>query len=588
MKNIQKVLRYLLLSLMCPLFLSALNSQHLVAQIGEVEILTLIGGEERGEEERTGISSILVDSTRGVLLCLVWTNTKDLITTEDALQKECPSKYDFSAYFVLYDLEGSSILYASYLAGSSVDVPYSMCWDESGENIILAGSTRSNDFPITPNAMQKRRKGPQDFWYARFDMDRREFTFITYLGGNGLEGDGYASIASDGRMLIAGYTDSRDLPQKSSSFSRAPDISGDPAVLVLRNDTLLYAVCISGKSDGEVEAVIENDSSFVFVGTSWSSDTPVTPNAFQRTFGGVEDIFILRTDKEFRSIEYCSYLGGASNDRVHAVRYIDGQVHIVGRAFGNSRFPLTQPALGYDTIGCCSAVYAIYNPANDSVPLSLLIIGHGQESIDDLMSIDKNRVLLLLASNSDSLLGMNKQVPGEYDIQMQLIVEFDLSEAKTGRIQYVWDNSRGFYAGRFVRSHYGTYFIAGVDQQVRVAACGARTTYSGGWEVLIARLRIHTASAFPPPPAPPRLVTIAPYPNPSRGPATVLFSAPRGGYTLRLYGGDGRVYMTRSIIQGAVSSSVPVALSSLASGRYHLVAYDKDGLPVARSSLVVW
>jgi hypothetical protein len=72
----------------------------------------------------------------------------------------------------------------------------------------------------------------------------------------------------------------------------------------------LYAVCISGKSDGEVKAVVENDSSFILVGTTWSSDSPVTPNAFQDVFSGVEDMFILRTDKEFQSIEYCTYLGG--------------------------------------------------------------------------------------------------------------------------------------------------------------------------------------------------------------------------------------------------------------------------------------
>lgn len=581
-------MRYFVLPI-CVLLLTIENTQRSLAQIGEAEILTLIGGEERGEGEWTGISGILVDSTRGELLCLVYTDTKDLPTTDDAFQRQCPMKYNVSAYFVIYDLEGSRILYASYLAGSSVDLPYSMCWDESGENVILAGSTYSDDFPVTVDAGQKNRKGPRDFWYARFDPGRRKFTYITYLGGNGYESDGFASVTADGRLLIAGYTDSRDLHLKSGSFSRPPDISGDPAVLVLRNDTLLYAVCISGKSDGEINAVIENDSSFILVGTTWSSDTPVTPTAFQSAFGGVMDILILRTDKEFRSIEYCTYLGGISNDWVNAVRFIDGKVHIVGSVNATPGFRLTHPEMGYDTLACCSAVYVIYDPVKDSISLSLLINGHGVEYIGDVMRTDANRVLLFLESSSDSLLGMTKHVSGEIDVDMLLIVEFDYSEVTTGRMQYVWDLGKGLGVGRIVPSRFGNYFIAGVDEQVPVAEEGARTTYSGGWEVLIARLRFPTASASLPPPARPRLVTIIPYPNPSRGPATVLFNAAPGNYTLRLFGSDGHLYLSQSLLQeGLSTSNVPLVLSSLASGRYQLIAYDSDGVPVARSSLLVW
>jgi hypothetical protein len=314
----------------------------------------------------------------------------------------------------------------------------------------------------------------------------------------------------------------------------------------------------------------------------------VTPNAFQDTFSGVEDMFILRTDKEFRSIEYCSYLGGISNDRIRGVKYINGQVHIVGETNGNSRFPLTQPALGYDTLGFWSAVYAIYNPADDSMPLSTLIIGHGQETIGDVMSIDGDRVLLLLASNSDSLLGLVKDPAGIYDIEMQLLLEFDILEMKPLRLQFLWNNGRALSARYFVPSRYGTYFLGVTEQQLAISPSGHRTVYNGGVEAFIARLRLHTTSASPPPPAPTRLVTIIPYPNPSHGPATVLFSAAPGAYTLSLYGSDGRTYLTQSIVHDGVSSSSHhISLSSLASGRYQLVAHDSDGLPVARSALLV-
>jgi hypothetical protein len=559
------------------------------AQIGEVEILTLISGKSSSEDKRIHVSGLLVDTARNKVACLVRTYEGDLPVTHDAYMDGMEKRDKWSIYFVIYDADLTRILYATYLIGSEHDVPYSMSWDESGEHAILAGTTRSYDFPVTENAAQTALRGKGDLWYARFDMDRHEFTYITYLGGNRNETIARVVIAGDGRLLIGGYTSSTDLPLRQETFSRQPDINGDAVVFVLRDDSLLHAVCFGGRSDESLRRIIETEDSFVLIGLTWSSDFPVTDNAFQTSFGGIEDVFILRTDKEFRSIEYCSYLGGISNDMLQTARNIGGRVHIVGEVNGEERFPLTHAGYGYDTLGYWSGFYTIYDPESDTVPFSSLIRGHNAETINDLIALDDERVLLFVSSNSDTLLTMVKDTPGDWETMMQLVIEFDLVEMQPRKMQLLWNNWLSMNTGKVTPTHNGIYFTARTARQLPVQPSGVQTEYLGGFEAVVARLRLHETTRAAPLPERSSMVSLVPYPNPSSGPATVLLAAPPGSYTLHLYGSDGRLHRMHTVDHaGTSASSTSLPLTGLAAGQYQLIAIDSHGAPVARSGLVIW
>lgn len=565
-------------------------SPALHAQIGEVEILTLVSGKSASEDKYIHISGLLVDSVRKKVVCVVQTYEHDLPITDDALMAGIEKPWMLSIYFAIYNLECTELLYATYLGGSDSDGVTSLSWDESGTQVIVAGSTNSHDFPITANARQPQLNGPEDFWYARFDLDTHVFTYITYLGGNREDSNGKITVAKDGRLLIGGYTSSTNLPVKSGTFSRRPDVNGDATVFVLRNDSLLYTVSFGGKSDEAIRYLIETDDDFVLIGRSWSSDLPVTKNAFQTSFGGVEDVFILRTDKEFKSIEYCSYLGGISNDALQSVRKISDRIHLMGIVNGVARYPLTHPTYGFgDTLGIWDAFYAIYDPEADTFPFSSLIRGQNAEIITDLIALDDNRVLLFAASNSDTLLTMVKDSPGDWNTMMQLVIVFDLTSMQPGEMQLLWNNWLSLNTYNVTPTDAGIYFTAQTDRQLPVQSQGVQTEYLGGFEAVIARLRLNEQTSVSAPPERSHMVSLVPYPNPSTGPATVLLAAPPGSYTLHLYGIDGRLQRTHVVHHTAASaSSTSLPLTGLVAGQYQLVTVDSHGTPVARSGLVVW
>jgi hypothetical protein len=550
----------------------------------------LISGKSRSADKHIHITGLLIDSVRSKVICVVQTYEHDLPITEDAYMAGFEKPWMWSIYYAIYNFDCTELLYATYLGGSGSDVASSLTWDETGTQVIIAGGTSSHDFAVTEDARQPQLNGPRDFWYARFNMDTNLFTYITYLGGNREESNGRVTVAKDGRLLISGYTSSTNLPMKAGTFSRRPDVNGDATVFVLRNDSLLYTVSFGGKSDETIRYLIETDDDFVLIGRSWSSDLPVTKNAFQTSFGGVEDVFILRTDKEFKSIEYCSYLGGISNDALQSARLIGGRIHIVGDVYGVERYPITHPTYGFgDTLGILDAFYAIYDPESDTFPFSSLIRGQNAEIITDLIALDDNRVLLFAASNSDTLLSMVKDTLGDWYTMMQLVIVFDLVEFQPGDMQLLWNNWLSLNTYHVTPTVEGIYFTAQTDRQLPVQPWGVQTEYLGGFEAVIARLRLRDTTTSVPPPERSSMISLVPYPNPSSGPATVLLAAPPGSYVLHLYGSDGRLHRTVPVDHtGAMTSSTSMPLDGLAAGQYQLIAVSSLGSPVARSGLIVW
>ncbi|MCZ7556609.1 MAG: T9SS type A sorting domain-containing protein [Bacteroidia bacterium] len=590
MRSGNSLIQYMRLSSVLIILMVGLEVRSLHGQIKGIEVLTLFSGDSASYNDEVALGSILVDSTHGRLICMYYTTERDLPVTVDAYQGSMALSSKVSVYIAVYDLDVSRILYASYLGGNGYSFPYRPCWDETGGAVIFAGHTNSTDFPVTENARQKQRNGEWDLWYARFDVASFRFTYISYLGGDGDEARAYSMVTSDGRLMLAGFSNSTDLPINPETFSRKPTSwLGDAAVFVLRNDSLEQVVFFGGLQDETFRGLYETNDSFVFVGDTWSWDLKVTGNAFQKDFGGVTDMFILRTDKQFRAIEYCSYVGGITNDFIYSTRQQGEKIHIVGMTNGTEGFPLTHPAIGQDTLGFYSASYVIYDAARDEIPFSGLIVGHGAEEIIDVAIVDDQRAILSMASNSDTLLGVLKTPQGDWNTMMMLLVEFDLSQYQPTKVHYLWNGSGLDCISEIIPSPLGWYFTGYTGRQIPVRPGGMRTQYVGGGTSFIGKIHFDTNEMEEVVHASPRLLTITPYPNPAGKNASIVLMGKRGSYTLHLYGMDGRLYSTQRLEHsGDGASTIPLPLTGLAAGRYLLVAQDAEGIPVARSSVVVW
>jgi uncharacterized repeat protein (TIGR01451 family) len=105
---------------------------------------------------------------------------------------------------------GTDWVFLSPIGGSNVNWPYALAID-SEDNIYIAGSTSSPDFPAQ-NAYQSSLNGASDGFLMKVNSTGTSILLATYFGGSGA--DSVSNIALDpaGNVYLTGHTNSPDLP----------------------------------------------------------------------------------------------------------------------------------------------------------------------------------------------------------------------------------------------------------------------------------------------------------------------------------------------------------------------------------------
>jgi hypothetical protein len=133
------------------------------------------------------------------------------------------------AFVCKVDPTGSTLVYSTYLGGSSTDQASGIRIDSAGEAYVT-GTTASGDFPTTAGTFQPHSAGtplPGGFppgsltnncFVTQLNASGTALIYSTYVGGSG--GDTSAGIALDssGNAFITGTTDSTDFPTTPGVF----------------------------------------------------------------------------------------------------------------------------------------------------------------------------------------------------------------------------------------------------------------------------------------------------------------------------------------------------------------------------------
>lgn len=229
----------------------------------------------------------------------------------------------------------------------------------------IAGTRRTVEgaFRIAPN-------NEVSFKLGRYDRAQPltidpQISFGTFLGDYD-DDEAYAvAVDNSGNVYVAGYTTSNDY--------------GDA-------DVLIASVNASGKSLNYI-AQASNDFGFggsgddiaygiavdgygsaVVVGSTSSSDFPVTDGSFQGTSpGGDYDGFILRMDPAGQNLVYCTYLGGTGDDEIWAVK-LDalGNTYVTGDT-DSTDFPVTPGAFQSQNAGGVDGFIAKFDNGGNRV-----------------------------------------------------------------------------------------------------------------------------------------------------------------------------------------------------------------------------
>jgi hypothetical protein len=239
----------------------------------------------------------------------------------DQFQTDQPSIDAFVSKIDTTESGASSLIYSTYLGGSSSDHAYGIAVDGNGEAYV-AGRTFSNDFP-TLNQYQ----GDQpdyDAFVTRIDTNRNgasSLIYSTYLGGTGTDSGGDIAIDSSGNTYVAGYTMSGNFPTLNQYQLNQPDMD----VFVAKIDTtqagtsgLLYSTYLGGSGeDRSFGIAVDSSENAYVIGWTTSVNFP-TLNQYQTDPGdNTYDAFVTKLDSTgsgISSLIYSTYLGGEDMD----------------------------------------------------------------------------------------------------------------------------------------------------------------------------------------------------------------------------------------------------------------------------------
>ncbi len=268
-----------------------------------------------------------------------------------------------------YTADGTSLVYSSYIGGSSNEIPHSLVVTPNDELVIL-GTSNSSNYPISASAFQTVMQGGTGTTWAGYGFNyslgcdivvtklNAAGTAIvgsTFLGGTGNDGLNEGSLlhfnygdafrgeiinGMNGEIILASTTSSGDFPVTGNAPQGSLNGPSD-AVLVQLNSNLsnvLFATYVGG-SDRETGNSVQLSSTgqMYLAGGTLSADFPETAGGFHSSYqGGDADGYVARFTPNGSTLLAATYIGTSDYDQNYFVQTdLDDDVYMIGQTNGN-------------------------------------------------------------------------------------------------------------------------------------------------------------------------------------------------------------------------------------------------------------
>ena len=215
----------------------------------------------------------------------------------------------------------------------------------------------------------------------------------TFFGGSSSDESIEAvAVASNGDLIVAGYTKSADLPGTAGGFDSTYSANRDAFVARLTGDgtQVLAATYLGSVLIDEASFVQEAGNGSIWVGgTTQSPAFPTTLDGFA-THAGQQDAFVVRLSSDLSTLEYGTTLGGSQRNfgDAFAIDDANGRIYIAGLSTLDPVFPITPTAFQATIPGGASfflSVLDISVPGSTTLAYSTFLGGSGfEDRVGDL------------------------------------------------------------------------------------------------------------------------------------------------------------------------------------------------------------
>jgi hypothetical protein len=229
-------------------------------------------------------------------------------------------------FITKFNPSGSSLIYSTYFGGTGQNEEARSLVVDANENVYVAGTTSSSDFPATSGAYSTTFVAGQcggftcrEAYVAKFDSSGAALAYATYLGSVGDSHVGQPrSLAVDGlgRAFVTGTTTSISFPTTAGAFQPSCNLTSQMfcytafvSVLNQAGSALVYSTYLGGSGGESGNAIAVNATGNAFVtGVTTSSDFPLkNPLQTQPSQG-----FFAKLTPDGTALVFSSYLGGSN------------------------------------------------------------------------------------------------------------------------------------------------------------------------------------------------------------------------------------------------------------------------------------
>jgi gliding motility-associated-like protein len=253
-----------------------------------------------------------------------------------------------------YSSDGKTLLYATYLGGSSNEYPHSIVVNLKDELIVM-GTSFSANFPTNGVSYQPIIAGKNDIIVTKFNSDCSGILGSTYFGGSESDGLNQASILkyfyaddfrgevqvdSNDNIYIVSSTFSTDLPLKNS-FIQNTNKGGQDGLFVKFNSQLsdvIWSNYFGGVGDDAAYNFDFDSRGNMFIsGGTKSNNLAGTAGAIHWFYkGGTCDGFITSINADATSINRTTYWGSDKYDQIFGIEIDkEDKIYVVGQTHGN-------------------------------------------------------------------------------------------------------------------------------------------------------------------------------------------------------------------------------------------------------------
>lgn len=344
------------------------------------------------------------------------TLSADFPTTAGAFDTSHNGQDD--VFIVKLNVSGTDLIYATLLGGSDRDIGgYGIAVDGVG-NVYLTGWTGSADFPATVGAFDINYNGDaSDAFVAKLNASGTGLVYATFLGGVSFESGKYIAVDEVGSAYVAGRTASVNFPTTDGAFTTTHNGLLDGFVVKFSPDgtQLIYATFLGGSSSdcvsGNCTIAVDKANNVYVTGDTYSADFPTTPGAFDTSYNGQGDAFVVKLNAAGTGLVYATFLGGSRLDRGSDITMGEmGGVYLTGGT-ESPDFPTTVGAFdtsyGGGTCGIppdtfpCFDVFVVRLNFDGTKLTYATFLGEGSEDNSSSIAVDEvGSVHLTGATNS--------------------------------------------------------------------------------------------------------------------------------------------------------------------------------------------